>query len=67
MLSKDMKIRIYKCIILPVVFYGCRNLSPQREEHRPRVFENRVLRYLVLEVEEKCIIRSFITYILHQV
>jgi hypothetical protein len=32
-------------IILPVVLYGCETLSlTLREEHRPRVFENRVLR-----------------------
>jgi hypothetical protein len=38
-------IRIYKAIILPVVLYGCETWSlTLREEHRPRVFENRVLR-----------------------
>jgi hypothetical protein len=43
--KKNLKIRIYKTIILPVVLYGCKNLSlPLREEHRLRVFENRVLR-----------------------
>jgi hypothetical protein len=40
-----LKIRIYKIIILPVVLYGCKTLSlTLREEHRLRVFENRVLR-----------------------
>jgi hypothetical protein len=40
-----MKIRIYKPIILPVVLYGYETWSLiLREEHRPRVFENRVLR-----------------------
>jgi hypothetical protein len=35
----------YNAIILPVVLYGCETWSlPLREEHRPRVFENRVLR-----------------------
>jgi hypothetical protein len=39
------KIRIYKTIILPVVLYGCGTWSlTLREEHRLRVFENRVLR-----------------------
>jgi hypothetical protein len=39
------KIRIYKIIILPVVLYGCEIWSlTVREEHRPRVFKNRVLR-----------------------
>jgi hypothetical protein len=36
---------IYKTIILPVVLYGCETWSLKlREEHRLRVFENRVLR-----------------------
>jgi hypothetical protein len=40
-----MKVRIYKTIILPVVLYGCETLSlTVREEHKLRVFENRVLR-----------------------
>jgi hypothetical protein len=40
-----MKIRIYKTIILPAVLYGCETWSwTLREEHRLRVFENRVLR-----------------------
>jgi hypothetical protein len=39
-----LKIRIYKAIILPVVLYGCETWSLSlREEHRLRVFENRVL------------------------
>ena len=45
LLSKNFKIKIYRTIILPVVFYGCETWSlTLREEHRPRVFENRVLR-----------------------
>jgi hypothetical protein len=45
LLSKDVKITIYKTIILPVVLYGCETWSSTlREEHRLRVFENRVLR-----------------------
>jgi hypothetical protein len=40
-----MKVKIYKTIILPVVLYGCETWSlTLREEHRLRVFENRVLR-----------------------
>jgi hypothetical protein len=43
--KKLKKIRIYKMIILPVVLYGCESWSlTLREEHRLRVFENRVLR-----------------------
>src|SRR5215831_10162697 len=44
-LSKNLKSRIYKTIILPVVLYGCEAWPlTLREEHRLRVFENRVLR-----------------------
>jgi hypothetical protein len=40
-----VKIKTYKTIILPVVLYGCETWSlTLREEHRLRVFENRVLR-----------------------
>jgi hypothetical protein len=43
--SKNLKIRIYKTIILPVVLYGYETWSlTLREEQRLRVFENRVLR-----------------------
>jgi hypothetical protein len=39
-----VKIKIYKTIILPVVLYGCETLSlTLREEHRLRVFKNRML------------------------
>jgi hypothetical protein len=45
LLSRNIKTRIYKTIILPVVLYGCETWSlTLREEHRLRVFENRVLR-----------------------
>jgi hypothetical protein len=45
LLSKNIKIRIYKTIILPVVLYGCETWSlTLREEHRLRVFEYKVLR-----------------------
>jgi hypothetical protein len=44
-LSRSVKVEIYKTIILPVVLYGCETWSlTLREEHRLRVFENRVLR-----------------------
>jgi hypothetical protein len=43
-LSKNIKIRMYETMILPVVLYGCDTFSlTLREEHRLRVFENRVL------------------------
>jgi hypothetical protein len=45
LLSRNVKVKIYKTIILPVVLYGCETWSLAiREEHRLRVFENRVLR-----------------------
>jgi hypothetical protein len=45
LLSKNTKIKIYRNIILSVVLYRCESWSlTPREEHRLRVFENRVLR-----------------------
>jgi hypothetical protein len=45
LLSKHLKMRTYKTIILPVVLYGCETWSlTLREVHRLGVFENRVLR-----------------------
>jgi len=44
-LSKNTKIKIYRTTILHVVLYGCETwLFTLREEHRLRVFENRMLR-----------------------
>jgi hypothetical protein len=44
-LSKNLKIGIYKIIILPVVLYGCETwYLTLREECRLRVYENRILR-----------------------
>jgi len=45
LLSKNLKIKIYKTIILPIVLHGCETWSLiLREECRLRVFENRILR-----------------------
>ena len=45
LLSKNLKIKIYRTIILPVVLYGCKTLSlTLREERRLRVFVCSVLR-----------------------
>jgi hypothetical protein len=45
LLSKDIIIRNYNTIILPVVLYGCESWFPiLKEEHRLRVFEKTVLR-----------------------
>ena len=42
---KDLKIKVYRTIILPVVLYGCETWSlTLREERKLRVFENMVLR-----------------------
>jgi hypothetical protein len=45
LLSRNVKVKMYKTIIVPVVLCGCETWSlTLREEHRLRVFENRVLR-----------------------
>jgi hypothetical protein len=45
LLSKNIKVRICKNIILPVVLYGCETWSlTVREEHKLKVIENKVLR-----------------------
>jgi hypothetical protein len=44
LISKNLKINVYKTVILPVVLYECETWSlALREEHRLRVFENSVL------------------------
>jgi sorting nexin-29 len=41
LMSKNLKSKIYKTVILPVVLYGCETWSlTLGEEHRLRVFEN---------------------------
>ena len=45
LLSKNLKIKIYRNIILPVVLYGCETWSlTLREERKLRKFENMVLK-----------------------
>jgi hypothetical protein len=45
LLCRNVKVKIYKTIILPLVPYGCETWSlTLREKHRLRVFQNRVLR-----------------------
>jgi hypothetical protein len=45
LMSRNVKVKIYKTRILPVVLYGCETWSLILwEEHRLRVFEDRVLR-----------------------
>ena len=54
LLSKNLKIRIYRTVILPVDLYGCETwLLTLREERRLRVFENRVLRRIFLPKRDK--------------
>jgi hypothetical protein len=44
LLSRNVKVKIYKTIILPDILYGCETWSlTLREENRLRMFENRVL------------------------
>jgi hypothetical protein len=50
---KQLKIKTYETLILPVVLYGCETWSlTLREEHRLRVFESRVLRIFGPKREE---------------
>jgi hypothetical protein len=43
--SRNIKVEIHKTIILPVILHGCETWSlTVREEHRLRVFEDRVPR-----------------------
>jgi hypothetical protein len=45
LIYKKLKIKIYKTVILTIVLYVCKTWSlTLKEEHRLRVFENRVLR-----------------------
>jgi hypothetical protein len=45
LISKNLKIKVYETVILPFVLYGCETWSVTLgEEHRLKVFENRVLR-----------------------
>jgi len=47
LLSKNLKIKVHRTIILPVILCGCETWSlTLREECRLKVFENRVLRRL---------------------
>jgi hypothetical protein len=73
LLSKNVKIRICKTILLPVVLYGCETWSlTLREEYRLRVLENKVLRRIFGSRKdevtgENCLMRSFVICTLRQV
>jgi hypothetical protein len=48
LLARNLEVKIYKTIILPVVLYGCETWSlTLRKEHRLRVFEYRLLRRML--------------------
>ena len=54
LIHNNITIKIYRTVILPVVLCGCESWSVKlREEHRLRVFENRVLRTIYLGQEEQ--------------
>ena len=56
LLSKNLKIKIYRTIILPFVLYVCETWSlTLREKHRLKVFENRVLRRIFGPKRDKII------------
>jgi hypothetical protein len=45
LLSRNIKAKIYRTMIQPIVLYGCETwFLTLKEQHRLRVFENRVLR-----------------------
>jgi hypothetical protein len=74
LISKNLKFKIYKTVILPVVLYGCKTWSlTLGEEYRLRVFENRVLRRIFGhkgrkgDGGENCIIMNFLACILRRI
>jgi len=75
LISKNLKIEIYRTIILHVVLYGCETWSlTSREERRLSVSENRVLRGMfgpkreeVIGNGENYIMRSLMTCTPHPI
>jgi hypothetical protein len=70
--SENTNIKICRTIILPVVLYGYETWSlTLREEHKLRMFENRVLGKILGPKREMsgedCITRSFMICTLHQI
>ena len=54
LLSKNIKVKIYRTVILPFVLYRCETWPPTvSEEHRLRVFRNRVLRKIFGPMRDK--------------
>jgi hypothetical protein len=53
-ISKNTNSKIYTTIILHVILYGCETWSlTLREEHRLRMFENRVLRRIFEPIRDE--------------
>jgi hypothetical protein len=68
LLSKYIKIKIYRTIILPVILYGCETWSlTLGEECRLRVFENRVLRRILINGEWRKLHNEGRLFILHHI
>jgi hypothetical protein len=73
LISKNLKFKTYKTLLLPVVLYGCETWSlTLREEHRLRVFANRVLRIFgpkgrKTDHGKYCIMINFITCIIYRI
>jgi len=72
LISKKLKIKIYKTVILSVVLYGCKIWSlTLREEYRLRVYENNVLRKIFghegrkMDHGENCIMMNVMACNLH--
>ena len=54
LLSKNLKVKIYRIITLPVVLYGCETCSlTLKEERKLRVLENIVLRRIFVSRRNK--------------
>ena len=65
LLSKKMKVNTYKTIILLVVLYGHENWFPAlREEHRLRVFENKVFKGAIGEISV-ILVKNYFFMLLH--
>ncbi|KAJ4433184.1 hypothetical protein ANN_15441 [Periplaneta americana] len=54
LLSKQLKVRIYMTVILPVILYGCETWTPTvREEQSLRMFENEVLKKIFVAKKDE--------------
>jgi len=76
---KEIELKIYITVILPVILYGCESWSTTlADEHKLRVFENKILRKLYglkrgemtgewrrLESGGDCIMKNSTDYTIH--